>query len=228
MVEQKAKKGAKKSFYEVEAPLTSAKIHLYGSSLESFDGKVVKIDLTRSLKGKSFELRLKIILRDGKLESKPISLQLAGSYIRKVFRNGIDYVEDSFDVECRDCKARIKPFLMTRRRVSRSVCNALRTDTRNYLSGYLKTRDSAEIFSEIMANKLQKQLFVILKKIYPLALCEIRMFSAETNKEGFDGSGNAQKEAGMLSDKTQESKPAESIPAVEKKSKKSKIADADA
>ena len=180
--QQKVKKGAKKSFYEVATPLTSSKVHLYGTGVESFDGKTVKIDLTRSLKGKSFELRLRVLLREGKLESEPMSLNLAGSYIRKIFRNGIDYVEDSFEAECRDCIARVKPFLMTRRRVSRKVCRALRNDAKSYLSGYLKARTSNEIFSEIMSNKLQKQLFTVLKKVYPLALCEIRVFEIESKK----------------------------------------------
>ena len=71
---------------------------------------------------------------------------------------------------------------MTRRRVSRKVCRALRNDAKSYLSGYVKARTSMEIFSEIMANKLQKQLFTVLKKVYPLALCEIRIFEIESKK----------------------------------------------
>jgi len=32
-----------------------------------------------------------------------------------------------------------------------------------------------EVASEVMANKIQKELSLKLKKIYPLALCEIRV-----------------------------------------------------
>ncbi len=172
----KAKKGIRKKFYEVEVPMISARVSLYGASEEEFDGRAVKLDLTRSLRGRSFELRLKIKWDGKKLIGEPRSLGLIGSYIRRMMRKGVDYVEDSFIAECKDVKLRVKPFLITRNRVSRGVRNALRETARKYLEGHLKTRSSKELFEEIMANKLQKNLSVKLKKIYPLAFCEIRVF----------------------------------------------------
>ncbi len=178
-VKAKSRKVGKKGFYDVKAPLISTKISLYGASVEEFEGKTVKIDLTRNLKGKSLELRLRVSAKDGELNASPISLNLMNSYIRKVIRNGTDYVEDSFGGECKDTKVRIKPFLITRNRVSRAVMRALRNNAKSFLEGYLKTRSSEEIFSEILSNKLQKLLFAKLKKVYPLALCEIRAFEVE-------------------------------------------------
>ena len=175
----KVKKGIKKRFYEVDTPMTASKVHLYAASPEELNGKIVKLDLTRSLKGRGFELKLKVSADGEKIRSDPISLKLASSYVRRVMRKGTDYVEDSFPAECKDAKVRIKPFLVTRRRVSRAVLRALRNAARKNLEGYLKTRSSKEIFSEIMTNKLQKQLFAKLKKIYPLSLCEIRVFEIE-------------------------------------------------
>lgn len=172
----KNKKGAKKSFYEINAPMVSQKIHLYAPSEESLDGKTIKLDLTKNLRGKSLELRLRIKYADGKLSAEADNITLAGSYIRRVIRKGTDYCEDSFVTECRDYKVRIKPFLITRKRVSRAVLNALRVETKDFLQTYLKTRNAQEIVSDVMTNKLQKQLALKLKKIYPLALCEIRVF----------------------------------------------------
>ncbi len=173
---KKSKKNIKRDFYEVNAPLTATKIHLYAGAPEDLNGKVVKLDLTKSLRGKSLELKMKVRLEDGKLEAEPVSALLVSSYIRKMMRRGTDYVEDSFEAKCRDVKVRVKPFFITRKRVSRPVRNVLRETAKKFLEGYLKTRTAREIFSEIMANKLQKQLALKLKKIYPLALCEIRMF----------------------------------------------------
>src|SRR3989344_106665 len=176
MVNKKSKKNIKRDFYEVNAPLTATKIHLYAGTPEDLNGKVVKLDLTKSLRGKSLELKMKVKLEGEKLEAEPISAGLVSSYIRKMMRRGTDYVEDSFEAKCRDVKVRVKPFFITRKRVSRPVRNVLRETAKKFLEGYLKTRTAREIFSEIMANKLQKQLALKLKKIYPLALCEIRMF----------------------------------------------------
>ncbi len=180
----KVKKGAKKAFFEVKAPLTATKIQLYASSLEELEGKVVKLDLTRSLKGKNFEMRLKVVKKaDGSFEGEPISVELIGSYIRRMMRVGIDYVEDSFVVECKDGKARVKPFFITRNKVSRAVRKQLRNSARSFVEGHVKTREAKEVFTDIVTNKLQKELFIKLKKIYPLALCEIRIFELVFEKK---------------------------------------------
>lgn len=173
----KAKKGIKKSFYEVKAPMTSTSISLYSTSQEALDGRTVKLDLTKNLRGKSLELKLRIKLINNELVAEPEAVELVGSYIRKVVRSGTDYCEDSFKTNCRDFQVQIKPFLITRKRVSRGILNALRKNAKEFLEAYIKTRTAQEIFSEIISNKLQKQLSLRLKKIYPLALCEIRMFS---------------------------------------------------
>lgn len=184
----KAKKGIKKSFYEVKAPMTSTSISLYSTSQEALDGRTVKLDLTKNLRGKSLELKLRIKLVGKELIAEPEAVELVGSYIRKVVRSGTDYCEDSFKTNCRDFQVQIKPFLITRKRVSRGILNALRKNAKEFLEAYIKTRTAQEIFSEIISNKLQKQLSLRLKKIYPLALCEIRMFNiiselAEEKKE---------------------------------------------
>lgn len=179
----KVRKTMKKSFYEVSAPLTETKIYLYSTSKENLDGKTVKLDLTKKLRGKSLELRLKVKLKGDKLYAEPESVELVGYFIRRIMRTGIDYVEDSFEADCRDYTTRIKIFLITRKRVSRAVLKALRENARKYLSPYIKTRTSKEIFSDIISNKLQKQLASKLKKIYPLALCEIRIFEIIKEKE---------------------------------------------
>lgn len=173
-----AKKGAKKRFFEVRTPLTATKIQLYASSEDELTGKVVKLDLTRSLKGKNFEIRLKVVKSDaGDLEAEPIGIELVGAYIRRMMRIGIDYVEDSFDVEIKGGKARTKLFMITRNKVSRAVRRELRNSAKSFMESFLKTRVSKEIFIDLMTNKLQKELFIRLKKIYPLALCEVRVFN---------------------------------------------------
>ncbi len=172
----KAKKVVKRRFYEISAPLTSTKIHLYSGSEEELDGKTVTLDLTKSLRGKSLELKFRIKNQSGELIAIPESISLAISYIRRVMRKGTDYCEDSFEAECRDCTARIKPFLVTRKRVSRAILRELRNETKRFIEAHVKTRTAQEVFSDIMTNKLQKQLSLKLKKIYPLAICEIRVF----------------------------------------------------
>src|SRR3989338_4629406 len=176
VIKQKIKKTTKKIFFEVDAPITATKIHLLSASPEELNGKTIKLDLTKNLRGKSLELKLRIKNNDGKLTAHPELLSLAVSYIRRVMRNGADYCEDSFRAETKDHTVTIKPLMLTRKRVSREILKTLRENAKKFLTGHLKTRSSYEIFSEIVTNKLQKDLSLKLKKTYPLALCEIRMF----------------------------------------------------
>ena len=176
MEQKTVKRSMKKEFYDVEAPMTAMKISLYGGNPEEFDGKTIILDLTKSLRGRSFELRMRIKNDNGKLVAVPMNLRLAGSYIRRAMHRGIDYVEDSFNAECRDAIVRIKPFLITRKNVSRAVRKALRETANKYIISYIKIRSIKELFSDIMTNKLQKGIASKLKKIYPLAMSEIRVF----------------------------------------------------
>jgi len=177
----KSKKNVKKSFYDVSAPLTSAKISLYGESPEALTGRTVKLDLTRSLKGKSLELIFRIVSENNALVGVPVSIELAGSYIRRMMRKGSDYVEDSFIAETKEGNVIVKPFMITRNRVSRAVRNELRKEAKKYLEAHFKTRTIRELFTEITTNKIQRELSFKLKKIYPLALCEIRAFKIAEN-----------------------------------------------
>jgi len=178
----KRKTGAKKKFFEVEVPLTASKVHLYGYAQEDFNGKVITLDLTRNLRGKNLELKAKIKLNNDQLNAELVNLQLMPSYIRKVMRRGIDYVEDSFVTECKDAKITIKPFMIARNRVSRKIRKALRDTAKKHLIAYCTIRNTEEIFSEIISNKLQRDLSLKLKKVYPLALCEIRILEILQNK----------------------------------------------
>ena len=171
---KKQKKGAKKKFFPVETQFTSAKVNLYAYAPEDLNGNVIRLDLTKALRGKSFELRLKVNEKNGSLTTSPLSLQLFQGYVKRAVRKGTDYVEDSFETQSKDNLLRIKPLLITRKRVSRNVLRALRELTQKTISAHCQIRDSKEIFDEIITNKLQKILSIKLKKIYPLALCEIR------------------------------------------------------
>jgi len=186
----KRKKGQRKKFFEVEIPLTAAKVHLYSYSPEEIEGSVVKIDLTKSLRGKNLELRARVKKNGEKLEGELLSLKLIPSYIKRVVRRGTDYVEDSFKIECKDALLVVKPLMITRKHVSRAVRKEIRNRARKYLESKIKTRTLKEIFSEIMTNKLQRELSLKIKKVYPLGLCEIRIIEVlgpvekkETKKE---------------------------------------------
>jgi len=169
-------KEIKKKFFEIEVPLLNDKFESLSASIDTLNNKTLKMDLTRHLKGKSVELIMNIVVKDGKALAYPKKLTLLSSFIRHMLHTGIDYVEDSFTAETKDSQVIIKPFLITRKKVSRAVRRTLRNSAKNWLVDYLKTKTDDEVFSELLSNHMQKPLSLRLKKVYPLAICEIRMF----------------------------------------------------
>lgn len=173
----------KKKFFEVEIPLTNSHAELLAYDVDSLKNRSIKLDLTRQLRGKSIEVLFKVDVKGKEAVAHPVKMTLLPFFIRRMLRKKISYVEDSFLAECRDAHVRIKPFLIARKRVSRAVRNALRNETKDWLQIYVKEKNYKDIFSDIISNRLQKPLSLKLKKIYPLALCEVRKFELVRLKE---------------------------------------------
>ncbi len=172
----------KKRFFDVEIPIIKKETQMQAYEPEELNGRMINYDLTRFLKGKSalFQLTVK---SDGKeITATPTQIKILPYFLRRMVRKGTDYVEDSFSAECKNATLTLKPLLVTRKKVSRKIRNALRLKAREELSNYIKEKKSDEIFEEAIRNELQRNLSVKLKKIYPLSLCEIRILKVEKEK----------------------------------------------
>jgi len=165
----------RKKFIKVDIPLTRTTMELVGNSPEDVKDKTIKLDLTRQLKGKGVEAIVKINIQDEKAIAKPQKIRLMSYFIRRMIRKRISYIEDSFETPSQESMIIIKPFLITRKRVSRAVRKALRNRCKNWLEDYIAEKKDEEIFQEILGNRMQRPLSLSLKKTYPLSLCEIRV-----------------------------------------------------
>jgi ribosomal protein S3AE len=177
MAEQKTTKIIikKKKFQSVEIPLINSRVELVGDSIEDLKDKTINLDLTRQLKGKSVEAIVKIKIENGKAVAYPNKIKLMPYFIKRMIRKRISYIEDSFETPSQESLIRVKPFLITRKKVSRAVRKALRNRCKNWIEDYIAERKDNEIFNEILSNKMQRTLSLVLKKTYPLSLCEIRI-----------------------------------------------------
>ncbi len=174
-----AKEKKRKKFFDVEIPLIGKETHLQAYDIKELEGKTIKYDLTRFLKGKGMIIKLKVKVDGEKAIATPIETKLMPYFLKRMVRKGTNYVEDSFSTECKNAQIRIKPFLITRRKVSRAVRKTLRNKAKEKLMEYVKDKDTETLFDDILKNQMQKPLSLKLKKIYPLSLCEIRVFKIE-------------------------------------------------
>jgi ribosomal protein S3AE len=169
----------KKRFFTVEMPLIRKQTQLQAFEAKELSERFIKYDLTRILKGKSSIITFKTHFEDENLIAKPKEFKLMAYYLKRMVRRGTNYVEDSFEIEGKDSVVRLKPFLVTRRKVSRAVRKTLRNKAKEEIINWAKELTSEKMFEEILKNKIQKELSVKLKKIYPLSLCEIRVIKVE-------------------------------------------------
>lgn len=168
----------KKKYVNCNVPLINSNMRILGTPTE-LKQKTIKLDLTRKLKGKGLTITFQIFENEEKLFAIPKKLELVKPYIQRMMRKRIDYVEDSFSAQTSDLKVTIKPFLITRKRVSRAVRRNLRNTTKEFLIEYVKTRSYNELCEELMDNTLQKTLLPKLKKVYPLSFCDLRVFETK-------------------------------------------------
>ena len=173
----------RKKFFDVEISVINKKTQLQAYELEDLEKRIIKYDLTRLLRGKSIIIQLIVKVQGDKAIAVPKKIRIMPYFLRRMVRKGTNYVEDSFSAECKNGKLKIKPFLITRRKVSRAVRNALRNKAKEELINYVKDKEYETLFEEILKNKIQRPLSLTLKKIYPLSFCDIRMFEVEKETE---------------------------------------------
>ncbi len=208
----------KKKFFDVEMPLINKQTQIFAFELSELQGKYIKYDLTRILRGKSILMQFKVQVQDHQAIALPRGALLMPYFLRRMIRKGTDYVEDSFTADCKDATLKIKPFLITRRKVSKKVKRGLREKAKQETIKYLKDKTASRIFEEILKNKMQRELSLLLKKIYPLALCEIKSLEIEKDLEAKEKS-KEETENKVQKEEKQETK---EKPEKEKKEKKSK------
>lgn len=173
----------KKRFWNVEIPLINKTTQLYAFKKEDLNNRTIVYDLTRILKGKSTLIKFDVQADKENVKTIPKELKLMRHIIKNALRKRTDYVEDSFRVQSKDNELTIKPFLITRKKVSRKVRKALKEKAKQEITDCIKDKNSEDIFKDILKNTFQKNLSLKLKKVYPLSFCEIRILKIEKPKE---------------------------------------------
>ena len=209
----------KQKFFNVEIPLIGKEAQLFAYTLDEIAGRNIVYDLTRLLRGKNAILTAKVEVNGDKAIAVPKEFRILPYFMKKMVRKGTNYVEDSFVTPCKDGQVIIKPFLITRRKVSRAVRKALREKAREILIEYAKGKTAYELFDELVQSQLQRPLSLKLKKIYPLSLCEIRVLGI-TNSSNKNHEKAETPSSKAVLEKTEEVKEEKPKKKVEKKTKK--------
>jgi ribosomal protein S3AE len=147
-------------------------------------GRTVNVNLmqiTGDIKSQSSAVKFEISeFEDNKFHTRIISYNYSPSSIRRLVRRRMTRVDDSLVVSTKDNKkVRIKPFLLTRGKVSNSVKYKLRISLKEELTNLIKKTSYKDIFNMIIKHKLQREFKDKLNKVYPLKALEIRVLQEE-------------------------------------------------
>ncbi len=172
----------KKRFFDVDIPIIRKETNLIAFEASELEGRNIRYDLTRMLKGKNVILSL--VIEKSKENEKefvavPRKIEMIHSTLARMVRRGTDYIEDSFRVNCRDAVVTVKPFLISRRKIHNSIKRSLRNKAKEEITAYFADKTYNELFEELIRNQLQKPMSLKLKKIYPLSAFEIRILKVE-------------------------------------------------
>ena len=143
-------------------------------------GRIVNSNLgllTRDIKLQNIKVGFKINkVEDNNAYTEIVKYELISSYIKRVVRVGRSKLDDSFVAQSKDnVKVRIKILLLTRNIVQNSVLTKMRKRIIEYFTKIL-ARDDYDVFvNNLMFYRLQGDLRRDLGKLYPVAVCEVRM-----------------------------------------------------
>ncbi len=128
-------------------------------------------------KKQNISLEFKIVgVKDSSSVCDLIGYRVSKSYTKRVVRKSVDKMEDSFRVQSKDnISYLIKPFMVTRYPCQRSHLTRIQQVIRARVVDYFKTLDSKQVFSQVISNSLQIELRSLARKVFPVAISEIRV-----------------------------------------------------
>lgn len=142
-------------------------------------GRIVEVSmmvLTGEPQKQSLNLKFKIINRVGeKLMTELVEYKISPAAVRRIGRRGKERVEESMKVVTSDGRVlRVKPFLIARGSPKGAVMANVRKTIRRRLPQLVAKVTLEGFFDEILSYRLQRALADSVRKIYPIAVSEIR------------------------------------------------------
>ncbi|MBI4146779.1 hypothetical protein HY489_05575 [Candidatus Woesearchaeota archaeon] len=106
-----------------------------------------------------------------------VSYRMLPAAAKKLMRRRRSKIEDSFVVETADKKVlRVKPLIIARSHAKGSVMASMQKLERAFIAKAISKLDFDGFVRDVVQKKLQSSLGQTLRRLYPVGVCEIRMF----------------------------------------------------
>ncbi|MFC1728128.1 hypothetical protein ACFLZ7_01525 [Nanoarchaeota archaeon] len=155
---------------------------------QSLMGRPVSVSmmhLTGEMKRQNITIAFEVTnVRDENAITEIRKYKLNPASIKRFVRKGKDRLDMSFVCETEDGKSVIiKPFLLTLKKTGGAHQTSLRKAAIAAIKERVSKTKYADLFREVITNRLQREVRSKLSKIYPLKTCEIRVLELKKKKE---------------------------------------------
>ncbi|MEM2131149.1 MAG: hypothetical protein QXM96_02750 [Candidatus Woesearchaeota archaeon] len=179
----------KKTWVKIFSPKNLGNVEIgetYVEDPKTCVGRFVQVNLmqiTNDIKSQMFDVKFEIVnASENKLETKISGYYFSTSAIKRLVRRNMTRVDDSIVARTKDNYLVIlKPLLLTRNKVTKSVEYSLRMNLRKEIISFINKNDYETVFSAVLKYQIQKELREKLNKIYPIKNLEIRFLENEKN-----------------------------------------------
>ena len=139
--------------------------------------KINLMTLTNDPKKQGITVRFAVKNVDGNTGvAELVGYQMNTSHIKRLVRKAIKRIDDSFILKTKDnVSYEVKPLLIARHKTTQSVATTIRKRVRELLQNSFQNMTSEDVFMYVITNKLQMDVKNDVRKIYPLAISEIRV-----------------------------------------------------
>lgn len=143
------------------------------------------MSLTRDIKKQNTSLKFIITnIKGDKAITQFHGYYLNSTSIRRLVRRGKEKIGLSIICKTFDNKkVRIMPLMIPYNKVKGSVASAFKKSTINYLTSYAAKTTFENMIRDLIANRLQRELKGVLKKVYPIRILEIAKLHIEREKK---------------------------------------------
>jgi small subunit ribosomal protein S3Ae len=178
----KTGKKKKKLWYSVIASKEFNNVFI--GEIPSFDpksliGRCVNVNLMTLIgnpKKQNVNIKFRINnVTEKNASTEMISYELSNSYVKRMVRKSRSKLDNSFVLESKDkVRFRVKPFVITKNKVQKSVLSAIRKELMVLLEKNVKENNFGSFINGVLLGKFQNDIKKNLNKIYPIVVFELR------------------------------------------------------
>ena len=150
------------------------------SDPKSLIGRTIKVslmNLTREIKHQNIKITFSITnVDESNALTEVVGYELIPSFIKRITRTGREKIDDVNTYETKNnIKLVLKLLIMTKSKTKRSILSNLRHKSKEFLTAKIQKQDYSELITSLITYTLQKELKSTLSKIYPVAVCDVRV-----------------------------------------------------